>query len=131
MRTSQGYATAQQPAQQANPTTTASGVTVDSKTLAAERGDVLEHQVPDLHSRQMDPTCAITGATHSFALVLADGKMLNLDDGGNTFATVAIQGSAAGRAMLNGNGGGMKPEVTIKGTQRPGRVVVDSLKINK
>ncbi len=131
MRTAQGYANADQPAQHANPSISASGVTVDSKTLAAERSDVLEHQVPDLHSRQMDPTCAITGATHAFSIVLKEGRMLNLDDGGNTFATVAVQGSAAGRAMLNGNGGGIKPEVIIKGSMRADKVVVQTLKLTK
>jgi hypothetical protein len=132
MRASQGYQNSSQPAQQQNPPTTASGVTIDPKTLAAERSDVLEHQVPDLHSRQMDPTCAITGATHGFAIVLKDGgRMLNFDDGGNTFATETVQGSAAGRAMLNGNGGGFKPDVVVKGRIRADRVVVQSLKINK
>lgn len=131
MRTAQGYQNASQPSQQQNPPTTASGVTIDPKTLAAERSDVLEHQVPDLHSRQMDPTCAITGATHSFSIVLKEGRMLNLDDGGNTYATVAIQGNADGRAMLNGNGGGMKPAVVIKGNMRADKVIVQSLKITK
>ena len=131
MRSGQGFANAQQPAQQQNPTTNAYGVTVDAKTLANERSDVLEHQVPDLHARQMDPTCAITGNTHGYAIVLKDGRMLNLDDGGNTYANVAVQGSAAGRAMLNGNGGGVKPNVTIKGNMRADRVVVQSLKLAK
>lgn len=131
MRSGQGYANAQQPAQQQNPTITAFGVTVDSKTLANERSDVMEHQVPDLHSRQMDPTCAVTGATHGYAVVLSDGRMLNLDDGGNTYANVAVQGSAAGRAMINGNGGGLKPNVVIKGVVRADRITVQSLKISK
>jgi hypothetical protein len=87
--------------------------------------------VPDLRSRQMDPTCAITGATHSFSIVLNQGRMLNLDDGGNTFATEAVNGSAAGRAMLNGNGGGFKPGVTIKGRIRADKIVVQSLKFSK
>lgn len=131
MRAGQPYANATQPAQQQNPSTTAFGITVDPKTLAVERPDVLEHQVPDLHSRQMDPTCAITGATHGFSLVLKEGRMLNLDDGGNTFAAEAVQGSAAGRNMINGNGGGLKPDVTIKGRMRGDKVVVQSLKLTK
>ena len=131
MRSAQGYANVTQPAQETNPPRNADGITVDSKTLAAERRDVLEHQVPDLHSRQLDPTCAITGATHSFAVVTKEGRMLSLDDGGNSYATVAVQGSAAGRAMLNGTGGGIKPEVVIKGRMRADRVVVQSLKITK
>jgi hypothetical protein len=131
MRAAQGYANATQPAQQQNPSVSAYGINVDPKTLAAERSDVLEHQVPDLHSRQMDPTCAITGATHAFSIVLKEGRMLNLDDGGNTYATVAIQGSAAGHAMLNGNGGGLKPGVVIKGRMRADKVVVQTLKLTK
>ena len=131
MRAAQGYQDAAQPANQQNPPISAYGVNVDSKTLAAERSDVLEHQVPDLHSRQMDPTCAITGATHAFSIVLKDGRMLNLDDGGNTYATVAIQGSAAGRAMLEGKGGGLKPDAVIKGRMRADKVVVQSLKLSK
>jgi hypothetical protein len=131
MRAGQGYQDASQPANQQNPPISAYGVNVDSKTLAAERSDVLEHQVPDLHSRQMDPTCAITGATHAFSIVLKDGRMLNLDDGGNTYATVAVQGSAAGRAMLDGKGGGLKPDVVIKGRMRADKVVVQSLKLSK
>jgi hypothetical protein len=131
MRSSQGYQNPNQPAQQQNPPTSASGITIDPKTLAAERSDVLEHQVPDLRSRQMDPTCAITGATHAFSIVLKEGRMLNLDDGGNTYANEAINGMAAGRAMLNGNGGGLKPDVVIKGRMRADKVVVQSLKIPK
>jgi hypothetical protein len=131
MRAAQGYQNAPQPAQQQNPPTSASGITVDPKTLALERSDVLEHQVPDLRSRQMDPTCAITGATHSFSIVLPQGRMLNLDDGGNTFATEAVEGNAGGRAMLNGNSGGFKPTVVIKGRIRADKVVVQSLKIAK
>jgi hypothetical protein len=131
MRAAQGYANANQPAQQQNPAMAVAGVTVDSKTLAAERSDVLEHQVPDLHSRQMDPTCAITGSTHSFSIVLKEGRMLNLDDGGNSFATVAVQGNAVGRAMLNGKGGGFKPDVVVKGAMHADKVVVQSLKITK
>lgn len=131
MRAAQGYQNPTQPAQQQNPPRSAFGINVDSQTLAAERRDVLEHQVPDLHSRQMDPTCAITGNTHGFAVILGDGRMLSLDDGGNTYANVAIQGSAAGRAMLNGNGGGLKPQVAIKGRMRGEQVVVQSLKLTK
>ncbi|HEX3877929.1 MAG TPA: hypothetical protein VHW24_13145 [Bryobacteraceae bacterium] len=131
MRAGQGYQNSSQPAQQQNPQVSASGVTVDSKTLASERSDVLEHQVPDLHARQMDPTCAITGNSHGFSLVLTDGRMLNLDDGGDSYATVAIQGSTAGRAMLNGNGGGIKPQAAIKGRIRDDQILVQSLKLTK
>jgi hypothetical protein len=132
MRTAQGYQNPSAPSQQPNTPITVNGITVDAKTLAAERHDVLEHQVPDLFSRQMDPTCAITGATHSFALVLTEnGRMLNLDDGGNTFANEAVQGSPDGRAMLNGKGGGMKAPAVVKGSIRADKVIVQTLKLTK
>jgi hypothetical protein len=131
-RTAQGYQNPSAPSQQPNTQVSVNGVTVDPKTLAAERHDVLEHQVPDLRSRQMDPTCAITGATHSFALVLTDnGRMLNLDEGGNTFANEAVQGSPDGRTMMSGNGGGFKPAAVVKGNIHADRVVVQSLKLTK
>jgi len=131
-RTAQGYQNPSAPSQQPNTQVSVNGITVDPKTLAAERHDVLEHQVPDLRSRQMDPTCAITGATHSFALVLTDnGRMLNLDDGGNTFANEAVQGSPDGRTMMSGNGGGFKPAAVVKGNIHADRVVVQSLKLTK
>jgi hypothetical protein len=127
MRAQQGYANPG--GKQEAPAITAQGVTVDAKTLQAERADVLEHQVADLHSRQIDPTCAVTGATHSFAILLGTGRFLNLDDGGNTLATEAVQGSATGRALLNGTGPGFKPQATIKGHIRADKVVVDSIKL--
>jgi hypothetical protein len=127
MRAQQGYANPG--AAPNNATTTASGVTVDSKTLTLERPDVLHHQVADLRSRQLDPTCAISGATHNFALYMTDGKFLSLDEGGNTYANEAILGSAAGRDMLAGNGGGMKPQVVIKGNIRAEKILVQSIKI--
>jgi hypothetical protein len=132
MRTAQGYQNPSAPSQQPNSPVTANGITVDAKTLAVERHDILEHQVPDLRSRQMDPTCAITGATHSFSLVLTEnGRMLNLDDGGNTFANEAVQGSPDGRTMMEGKGGGFKPAAVVKGNIHGDRVLVQSLKLTK
>jgi hypothetical protein len=136
-RTAQGYQNPSAPSQQPNSPVSVNGITVDPKTLAAERHDVLEHQVPDLRSRQMDPTCAITGATHSFAIVLTDvdekgqHRMLNLDDGGNTFANEAVQGSPDGRTMMSGNGGGFKPAAVVKGRIHADRVTVQTLKLAK
>ena len=126
-RAQQGYATPG--SARPNPQISAQGITVDAKTIEAERADVIAHQVPDLRSRQMDPTCAITGATHSFAILLDSGRFLNLDDGGNTLATEAVQGSAQGRAMLSGNGSGFKPRGTVNGRIRADKVIVDSLKV--
>lgn len=92
-------------------------------------GDALEHQVPDLFSRQPDPTCAITGATRAFALLLNNGKLLDLDEGGNTLATEAVIDTPRGQDMMNGRAYGFKPKVTIRGRQLYDRVIVDDLKV--
>ncbi len=106
------------------------GITVDAQTLASERADVLEHQVPDLVSRQEDPTCAINARTSNFALLMDNGRLLNLDGGGNVWAWQAVQSSTAGTMMLNGKGPASKPRVTIVGTIRGDRLTVDSLKLS-
>jgi hypothetical protein len=132
MRAAQGYENPQAPAQHSSTPIAAFGITVDAKTIASERHEVLEHQVPDLIGRQVDPTCAITGATHGFALVLTgNGRMLNLDEGGNTFANEALQGSPDGRAMMQGKGGGMKPLAVVKGNIHGDKLIVQSLKLTK
>src|SRR5579884_1150960 len=66
------------PAVPVQPATSSSGVSVDSKTANAERADVVMHQVPDLATRQEDPSCAITGGTRAYAVLLDDGKLLDL-----------------------------------------------------
>jgi hypothetical protein len=105
------------------------GVSVDSSTLDAERSDAMQHQVPDLRARQRDTTCAITGTTRLFALLMDNGRLLNLDEGGNTKAIQAVQANPAGRKMLNGMGPAIKPKVTITGRIHGDRAVVDRLKI--
>ncbi|HWB84712.1 MAG TPA: hypothetical protein VG675_11275 [Bryobacteraceae bacterium] len=126
-RSKQGYAsttgTNQSPAQ------AVAGITVDQKTLDSERRDILMHQVEELNSRQMDAGCAITGATHGFAVLLDNGRFLNLDQGGNTYAALAVQSSTAGKAMLNGQGPGVKPRVSIVGRIFGDRLMVDTLKL--
>jgi hypothetical protein len=101
------------------------GVTVDARTAEQERQEALEHQVPDLRMRQADPTCAITAETRSFALLLDDGRLLGLDQGGNTKAAGFLQADPAGRALLNGVGPAVKPRVTIKGRVHATQLVVD------
>jgi hypothetical protein len=105
----------------------AHGISVDAKTLASERGDVLEHQVPDLRTRQMDPTCGITGSTSTYGLALSDGRLLNLDQGGNTLAAEAVNSSTQGRAMLNGAAFGFKPRAKVRGRIRGDRFFVEQL----
>ncbi len=116
-------------AQAATNGTTASGITVDAHTLDTERAEVMPHQVADLVSRQSDPTCAIKGSTKAYALLLADGRVADLDEGGNTFADVAVKADARGRAMLAGQGPGFKPAVTVTGRIQGSRIVASAVKI--
>ncbi len=104
------------PAEAAAPSNApASGVSVSPETLAAERADIIPHQVPDILTRQTDPTCSVMANTAAFALLLANGQLVNLDPGGNTFAWQAIQSSEGGRALLNGTGPGLKPSAEMVG----------------
>jgi len=107
----------------------AHGISVDAKTLAAERSDVVVHQVPDLTTRQADPSCAVTGGTSGYAVRLDDGRILNLDEGGNTLAADAILGSKDGRAMLNGAAYGFKPRVKITGRVRGDHLIVNQIDV--
>ncbi|MFY9724051.1 MAG: hypothetical protein WB579_22640 [Bryobacteraceae bacterium] len=109
--------------------TTASGITVDAHTLDAERADVMPHQIADLVSRQSDPTCAIKGNTHAYALLLADGRVADLDEGGNTFADAAVKADERGRAMLAGQGPGFKPIAIVTGHVQGSRIVASAVKI--
>lgn len=122
------------PAQESNTkaaggSTTASGIAVDARTLDAERADAMPHQVADLVSRQSDPTCAIKGNTRAYALLMADGRVADLDEGGNTFADAAVKGDAQGRAMLAGQGPGFKPIVAVTGHVQGSRIVASGVKI--
>jgi hypothetical protein len=105
----------------------ASGVSVDAKTMQNERADALAHQTPDLKSRQPDPTCAVTGSTREFALLLPNGRLLNLDEGGTTYATQMLNSLPEGRALLNGTGGGVKPQVTFRGRVWGDRLFVEKV----
>lgn len=105
------------------------GISVDAKTLQAERADVVIHQVPDLTTRQADPSCAVTGGTSGYAVRLDDGRILNLDEGGNTLAADAVVGSKDGRAMLNGAAYGFKPRVKVAGHVRGDRLIVDQIAV--
>ena len=108
---------------------TASGITVDARTLDAERADAMPHQVADLVSRQSDPTCAIKGGTHAYALLLADGRVADLDEGGNTFADAAVKADPQGRAMLAGQAPGFKPIVIVTGHVQGSKIVAAAVKI--
>lgn len=103
------------------------GISVDAKTVQTERDGVLEHLVPDMVSRMSDPTCAVTGGTRSFAALLDDGRLLNLDEGGTTLALEAVESSVQGRAMLNGTGPSLKPRATINGMILHNRIIVHQI----
>ena len=95
------------------------GITVDAATMKAERQDVTEVMTHAYSAvRQSDPTCAIKGNTHAFALLLPNGRLLDLDEAGNTYAAAMVSTTPQGRAMLNGEAGGFKPTVSIKGGYR-------------
>jgi hypothetical protein len=100
------------------------GITVSPKTLQGERADVMPHQVPDIRTRQSDPSCAVTASTREFSLILADGRMLSLDAGGSTFAWQAVYSTSEGRAMLNGVAPGLKPYATMRGFIQGSTLVV-------
>lgn len=106
---------------------TASGITVDKQTLDLEREDVASHQTKDLYTRQPDDSCAITGDTKAFALLTDKGRLLDLDEGGNTWAWQAVQSTDAGRAVLSGTGPAFKPHVVVKGQIWADKLIVDSL----
>jgi len=106
----------------------AKGISVNSATIAAERGSVMETHVPGMFERQSDPTCAITASTTSFAILTDGGRLLDLDSGGNTLALIAVQSTGSGRAMLNGQGPGVKPRVVVKGQFQSGHLIVKDLK---
>ena len=105
----------------------AKGVTIDAATVDTERADIMAHQVPDLRSRIADPTCGVTGNTHAFALLTDTGRLLNLDEGGNTYAAEGVQATKAGRAMLSGSGAPFKPKASIKGFIRGDQLVVSEI----
>jgi hypothetical protein len=113
---------------------------VPSKQMAqpnpdAEKGGatppaaVAAQQTPDAVARQNDRTCSITGGTRGFALLTAKGRLLNLDEGGNTLTNQALYTNEAGRAMLNGTGGGIKPQVNIRGRVQGDRLIVEKILI--
>jgi len=105
----------------------AKGISVDATTIKAERDDVMASHVPGMFERQSDPTCAITGSTTTFAVLTDGGRLLDLDQGGNTLALVAVQATSAGRAMLNGKGPGVKPRVVVKGQYRGDQLITQDL----
>ncbi len=105
------------------------GISVDAQTAEAERNGPMETRTQDHLTRQVDPSCAINADTRGFALLLPDGTLLNLDEGGNTKAFEEFQSSPGGRAVLNGRASGEKPHAAIQGVRRGDRLNVISLRL--
>lgn len=93
--------------------------------------EVTENLVPDVATRQMDLGCAVTAATTAFAILLDNGQLKDLDEGGNTFAWEAVQATPAGQAVLEGKQRGLKPRAVLQGTLRNQEIIVDSLRLEQ
>lgn len=107
-------------------------VNVDPKTIDQERTDAMQViRNSDSAVRQSDPTCAIKGNTRAFALLLPNGRLLDLDDGGNTYAAAMVSATPQGRAMLNAQAGGFKPRVSITGWIEGDRLFTDNLQVKQ
>lgn len=96
-------------------------------TPAGTRAAKTKSQVHDLATRQVDPSCAVTGGTSAYALVMSDGRILNLDAAGNTLAAEVVTMSKQGRAMLNGQAYGFKPRVKVAGRVRGDRLMASDV----
>ena len=105
------------------------GIRVDAETAQAERTGPMRTLTPDRLTRQMDPSCAVNAGSRAFALLLADGTLLNLEEGGNTEAFQAFQSSPQGMNILNGKTVGEKPQVIIKGRRRGDKLNVISIRL--
>jgi hypothetical protein len=100
---------------------------VRDRATANTPPDVTEQLTEDTVARQNDRTCAVTGGTRAFALLTSEGRLLNLDEGGNTLVVQRLHSIPAGRAMLNGAGPGIKPFVTIHGRAQGDRLIVGKI----
>lgn len=118
---------AKRPAQPPENEGAAPGLAVDTSIRAAEHADVDPHLVPDLVSRQRDPSCAISASTSSFALLTNENRLLNLDEGGNTLAAEALLSYPPARAMFNGAGPAVKPWTATQGFVSGDRLTVDRI----
>jgi hypothetical protein len=104
------------------------GITPDrNDNPMAEQAGAIAQQTADARSRQPDPSCAITGKTRAVALLMNNGRLVNLDPGGVTDAILAVQGTPEGQAMLEGKAPGLNPRAKVKGSIHEDRLTVDSL----
>jgi hypothetical protein len=109
----------------------ADGIRVSPKVVKAERAEAVLPRTPDHASRYANASCALTADTKAFMLLLADNTLLVLDEGGNTLAFEAFEGSPAGQAILNGKVGGLKPQATVAGVRIGERLKARSVELNR
>jgi hypothetical protein len=100
----------------------AAGIQVSPDVVKAERSGVENARAPDHATRYHSASCALTSDTKAFMLLLPNGTVVDLDEGGNTMAWEAFQSSSAGRAILNGKVGGIKPQAKIVGVRVDNRL---------
>jgi hypothetical protein len=105
------------------------GISVDAKTAQAERDSAMRVHTEDHLTRQRSPACAIDGETAHYALLLPDGTLLNLDEGGNTKAFEAFQSSRTGQAILNGKAYGEKPQAVVQGVRDGDQLMVVKIRL--
>src|SRR5438105_3056401 len=72
----------------ANP---AKGLAVPPDVLKSERAEATGPHTSDHASRYSSASCALTSDTKAFALLLPNGVLMELDEGGNTLAFDAFQ----------------------------------------
>jgi hypothetical protein len=113
------------------PQKKAEGIQVTPRLVAAQRAEAALAHTADHASRYSSSSCALTADTKAFMLLLPDGTLLNLDEGGNTLAFEAFQSTSAGQAILNGKVGGLKPQVTVSGIQTGDRLRTRSVEIHQ
>ncbi len=120
---------AAQPGSVTAVSTSAYGINVSPDTAQAERSDAVAHHVPDLHTRQQEYSCAVTGITRAFAVELPDGQIKNLDEGGNTYAMELFEHTPNGEAVMSGRERGAKPQVSVTGTMRGNQIIAESIRL--
>ena len=103
------------------------GISVTTQVVTAERSRATMPDTPDHASRYSSTSCALTAETKAFALLLPNGQLMELDEGGNTLAFDAFQSTAAGAAILNGKVGGVKPQAKVTGLQSGPRIKTHSV----
>jgi hypothetical protein len=111
------------------PQASAKGIKVSPRIVQAERAGAMLPRTTDHASRYSSASCALTADTKAFMLLLSDGTLLNLDEGGNTLAFEAFQATPAGQAILNGKVGGLKPQASVTAVKSGDRLKVRSVEL--